>query len=269
MHSGRNIPRTARRTAAPQGRFGGTVVLITGTGDGGIGAAIAARLAEEGATLALTGRQRPDRLMKQLAGLGDRCAWWPMDVTSDKDVAAVVPECAARFGPIGVVVNNAGIEASGALDAMNDAEWSAIIDTNLNGAIKVTRAALPRMRRPGGVIVNVASVLGLGGSAGFSVYSASKAGLIGLTQSLAWELAPRGIRVVCVAPALVRTPMVRRHMGKLTDKSLEQIEACHPLGIGAPQDVAAAVAFLASDDARWITGATLPLGWAPQFPLPA
>jgi 3-oxoacyl-[acyl-carrier protein] reductase len=121
---------------------------------------------------------------------------------------------------------------------------------------------------PGGVIVNIASALALGGCAGFAVYSASKAGLVGFTQSLAWELAPKGIRVVGLAPGLVHTPMVHKHIAHLTPEVWAQVEACHPLGIGRPDDVAAAVAFLASSDARWITGVTLPLGWAPHYPLP-
>ena len=102
----------------------------------------------------------------------------------------------------------------------------------------------------------------------FPVYGASKAGLIGFTQSLAWELATKGIRVVAVAPGLVHTPMIHKHAAHLTPEIWAKIEACHPLGMGRPDDVAAAVAFLASSDARWITGITLPLGWAYHYPLP-
>ena len=120
----------------------------------------------------------------------------------------------------------------------------------------------------GSVIVNVASALALGGCANVSIYSASKAGLVGFTQSLAMELAPRRIRVVGVAPGVVATPMTLRHFENLTDDGHRQLAASHPLGTGWPQDVAAVVAFLASDEARWITGATIPLGWMPQFPLP-
>jgi NAD(P)-dependent dehydrogenase (short-subunit alcohol dehydrogenase family) len=119
------------------------------------------------------------------------------------------------------------------------------------------------------VIVNIASALGIAGCSTFAAYSASKAGLIGMTQSVAAELAPRGIRAVCVAPALVHTPMLHRHIDSQTPEIMKQIEASHPLGVGTAHDVAAAVAFLASHEARWITGVTLPLGWLPAFPLPS
>jgi NAD(P)-dependent dehydrogenase (short-subunit alcohol dehydrogenase family) len=261
---------TSKPTAeeTPGGRFERTVAFITGASDGGIGGAIAKRLFAEGATVALASRQRPVRLLKSLSRDEARCAWWAMDVTSAAEVASVTEQCTARFGGLDVVVNNAGVEAAGRLDAMTEADWRSVIDVNLQGVISVTRAALAHLRQPGGVIVNIASALALGGSPHYSIYSASKAGLIGFTQSLAWELAPRGIRVVAVAPALVRTPMIQRHIGKLNAESLKQIEASHPFGIGNPQDVAAAVAFLASHEARWITGVTLPLGWTPQFTLP-
>jgi NAD(P)-dependent dehydrogenase (short-subunit alcohol dehydrogenase family) len=173
-----------------------------------------------------------------------------------------------EFGKIDVVVNNAGVELARPLEKFSDADWKELLDVNLNGAIAVAQATLPYLPQPGGVIVNIASALGLAGCPGYSIYSASKAGLIGFTQSLAWELAPQRIRVVAVAPALVYTPMVHKYMSQITPALWQQIEACHPLGIGGPGDVAAAVAFLASSDARWITGVTLPLGWAANFPLP-
>ena len=118
------------------------------------------------------------------------------------------------------------------------------------------------------MIVNVASTLALGGCPSFTIYSAAKAGLIGLTQSLAWELMPRKIRVVAIAPALVATPMTLKHLEHLTPDVQKHLEGNHPLGVGLPHDVSGAVAYLASDDAAWVTGITLPLGWAPQYALP-
>jgi 3-oxoacyl-[acyl-carrier protein] reductase len=252
----------------PEGRFAGKVALVTGASDRGIGGAIAERLCREGAAVALVSRSQPERLFKRLDRLKARYSWIPCDVTRAKEVARTVSGCQAEFGRLDVVVNNAGIETAQAFDKMSDEDWHALVEVNLNGAARVTRAALPHLRSPGGVIVNIASALALGGCAGFSAYSAAKAGLVGFTQSLAWELAPRGIRVVCVAPAMVNTPMIRKHIKHLTPETWRQVEAVHPLGMGLPHDVAAAVAFLASSDARWITGVTLPLGWTPTYALP-
>jgi NAD(P)-dependent dehydrogenase (short-subunit alcohol dehydrogenase family) len=137
------------------------------------------------------------------------------------------------------------------------------------GSIRMAKAALRHLRSPGGVIVNVSSALSLAGCTGFSVYSASKAGLNGFTQSLAWELAPRGLRVVAVAPGVVLTNMSAKHWEQFSPNAVNKLRESHPLDVGLASDVAAAVSFLASDEARWITGVTLPLGWAPCLPLPA
>jgi NAD(P)-dependent dehydrogenase (short-subunit alcohol dehydrogenase family) len=250
------------------GRFAGKVALVTGAGDRGIGGEIAVRLASEGAAIAAISRREPARLLKKLRRFNQGAIHTLGDVTRSDDIARALDDCLEEFGKLDVVVNNAGVEVASSLKNFSDEAWRTLLDVNLSGAIAVAKAALPHLARPGGVIVNIASALGIGGCAGFSVYSASKAGLIGFTQSLAWELAPQGIRVVAVAPGLVHTPMVHKHAEKLTPEVLQQIEACHPLGMGRPDDVAAAVAFLASSDARWITGITLPLGWAPHYPLP-
>jgi 3-oxoacyl-[acyl-carrier protein] reductase len=256
--------------ANPQGpqRFAGQVALVTGASDRGIGGEIAVRLASEGAAVALVSRREPARLLKKLNRLKQGAVHTAGDVTKPDDIARAIDDCLGEFGKLDVVVNNAGVEMASPLEKFSDERWRALVEVNLNGAIAVSKAVLPHLTEPGGVIVNIASALGIGGCSGFSVYSATKAGMIGFTQSLAWELAPRGIRVVAVAPGLVHTPMVHKHIDKLTPEVWQQIEACHPLGMGRPDDVAATVAFLASSDARWITGITLPLGWAQHYPLP-
>ena len=190
------------------------------------------------------------------------------DVRNQGDIDRAIDATMEEFGQIDVLVNNAGIDDFGDFETFSEKDWNRVIDINLNGAMRLTQAALPYLPQPGGVIVNVASALGLGGSKGFTAYSASKAGLIGFTQALAAELAPKWQRVVAVAPALVFTAMTKRNVGQLTEELSERIERCHPLGVGLPEDVASAIAFLASDDARWITGITLPLGWMPTFSLP-
>jgi 3-oxoacyl-[acyl-carrier protein] reductase len=249
-------------------RFVGKVALITGASDRGIGGAIAMRLASEGAGVALISRSTPKRLLKRIEKLDHGAVFTTGDVTSTADVRRAIDDCMGEFGKIDVVVNNAGVEVARGIEQFTDDEWREVLDVNLCGAIAVTRAALPHLAEPGGVIVNISSALALGGCPGFSIYSASKAALIGFTQSLAWELAPRKQRVVAVAPGLVHTPMIHKHLASLTPEVERQIEASHPLGMGMPDDVAAAVAFLASEEARWITGVTLPLGWAQHYPLP-
>jgi 3-oxoacyl-[acyl-carrier protein] reductase len=260
--------RATEQTASEAPRFAGKVALITGASDRGIGGEIAVRLAREGAAVALVSRRVPERLLKKVNRFEQGAVHTSGDVTKARDVKRAIDDCVGEFGKIDVVVNNAGVELARSLDQFDDQQWRELLEINLHGAIAVTQATLPYLTAPGGVIVNVASALALGGCAGFAVYSASKAGLVGFTQSLAWELAPKGIRVVGVAPGLVHTPMVHKHIAHLTPEIWAQIEACHPLGIGRPDDVAAAIAFLASSDARWITGVTLPLGWAPHYPLP-
>jgi NAD(P)-dependent dehydrogenase (short-subunit alcohol dehydrogenase family) len=249
-------------------RFSGKVALITGTSDRGIGGEIAVRLAKEGAAVAMLSRRVPERLLKKVNRFEQGAVHTKGDVTKSADIARAIDDCMEEFGKIDIVVNNAGVELARSLEDFTDDEWRKLLDVNLNGAIALSKAALPYLTSPGGVIVNIASALGLGGCPGFSIYSASKAGMIGFTQSLAWELAPKGIRVVAIAPGLVHTPMIHKHLDQLTPETWAQVQACHPLGMGRPDDVAAAVAFLASSEARWITGITLPLGWAYHYPLP-
>ncbi|HTU89154.1 MAG TPA: SDR family oxidoreductase [Gemmataceae bacterium] len=252
-----------------KGRFSDKVALITGASDRGIGGAIAGRLANEGAAVALASRTEPKHLLDQLQRRNRLFEYLSCDVTCEEQVQAAVAACQAHFGTVDILVNNAGIEQVCRLEDLDDATLREIIDTNLIGSIRMARAVLPHLRSPGGAVVNVSSALSLAGCAGFSVYSASKAGLNGFTQSLAWELAPRGIRVVAVAPGVVLTNMSVKYREQVSLSAVNKMRELHPLDVGLASDVAAAVAFLASDEARWITGVTLPLGWAPSLPLPA
>jgi NAD(P)-dependent dehydrogenase (short-subunit alcohol dehydrogenase family) len=249
-------------------RFDGKVVMVTGVGERGIGAAIAERLADEGAALALLWKERPSKIIARFTKRDVPFVPTECDVTVQSDIDRAIDACMSQFGQIDVLVNNAGVEAAEPFEHLSDDAWEATIAVNLTGAMRMVRSVLPYLPEQEGAVVSIASALGMAGCASFPAYSASKAGLIGMTQSLAAELAPRGIRAVCIAPALVHTPMLHRYIDSATPDVVRQIEACHPLGVGTAPDVAAAVAFLASHEARWITGVTLPLGWLPSFPLP-
>ena len=245
------------RIASAQ-RLRGRAALVTGA-SAGIGAAIAERLAREGAAVAL-GARRQDVIEAQaerLAEAGHRALAVPLDVTDDATLRAAVKRISDEFGRLDVVVANAGVETVKPFTTLNDNDWNQALQVNLVGAARTVKAAMPLLAREGGSVVMVASVAGLHGAAMLAAYAAAKGGVLALARSLAKELAPRGIRVNAVAPGMVETEMLERITGRWTPEQVDHMRQAHPLGFGKAEDVAAAVAYLASDDARWVTGSVL------------
>ena len=235
-------------------RLEGRVALVTG-GSRGIGAAIAARLAAEGASVAIgfAGREEAaSEVVSAIEGAGGRALALQGDISDPEASAALVERTVSEYGRLDVLVNNAGITRDGLLVRMSDDDWHAVIQTNLSGAFYTTRAASRiMMKQRAGSIVNIASVVGMMGNASQVNYAAAKAGLIGMTKTVARELAGRGVRANAVAPGFIETEMT----ASLPDAAREGALSMIAMGrMGSVEDIAAVVAFLASDDAAYITG---------------
>lgn len=231
----------------------GKTALVTGA-SGGIGADIARALHGRGAVVALSGTRQA--ALQQLADeLGARVHVLPADLSQAEEAVRLIAEAEAAMGRVDILVNNAGLTKDGLVLRMSDADWDKVLNVDLAAPFRLARAALKFMlRRRAGRIINIGSIVGTTGNPGQANYCAAKAGLIGLTKSLAQEVASRGITVNLVAPGFIETPMT----DVLTESQRADLSAKIPLGrLGTPQDIAAAVVYLAADEAGWVTGSTL------------
>jgi 3-oxoacyl-[acyl-carrier protein] reductase len=243
----------------------GKIALVTGASRG-IGAAVAKKLASCGAAVAVNYAGSCDAaqaVVDSIEAAGGKAISLQADVSDANAANGLVEVTIAELGGLDIVVNNAGITRDGLLMRMSDADWSAVIDTNLTGVFNVTRAATRHlMKQRSGSIVNVTSVVGILGNAGQANYSAAKAGVIGLTKAVARELASRGVRVNAVAPGFIETDMTAKLSDAIRAATVESIAMG---AFGQPEDVANAIAFLASDEASYITGQTLAIDGGMTF----
>ena len=231
----------------------GKTALITGA-SGGIGGQIARALHNAGATVGLSGT-RTEPLEALAAELGDRAHVLPCNLSDPEAVAALPKQAADAMGSVDILVNNAGITRDNLFMRMSDEEWASVLEVNLTSTMRLCRGVLRGMMKARwGRIVNISSVVGATGNPGQGNYAASKAGMIGMSKSLAYEVASRGITVNAVAPGFIETAMT----DKLTDDQKGKILTQIPAGrMGAPAEIAAAVLYLASAEAGYVTGATL------------
>jgi NAD(P)-dependent dehydrogenase (short-subunit alcohol dehydrogenase family) len=235
----------------------GRSLLVTGASSG-IGRSTAILLSRLGAKLILVARdgQRLEETRTQLQGEEHRCVQF--DLTGVDDIPQLLKKICAETGPLTGVVHSAGLQLTKGVRFLNRNDVDALMTINVTAALGLARGFRQKgVFGVGGSLVFLTSTAGLVGVSGMAAYSATKGALIALTRSLAMELAPEGIRVNCVAPGLVHTEMVEQWQQPLTQEQVDEIERMHPMGIGKPNDVANAIAFLLADTGRWITGTTL------------
>ncbi len=234
----------------------GRVALVTGASQG-IGRACALKLASAGATVAVAARnqEKLNELVNEISGTGGKAAAFAVDVNDEEQIKSAIKAAIAQFGKVDILVNNAGITRDQLVMRMKRADWDAVLQTNLTSAYVCTQQVMSSMlKQRWGRIINITSVFGQMGQAGQANYAASKAGLIGLTMAIAREVGSRNITCNAVSPGFIETAMTATLSDEFKQSAVKQI----PLGrVGAPEDVASAVAFLASDEASYITGHVL------------
>ncbi|MDN3644848.1 SDR family oxidoreductase [Pontixanthobacter aestiaquae] len=236
-------------------RFTGKTVIVTGSSSG-IGEGIARRFAEEGANIVLNSRNRADCEKVAETLDADRTLIVEGDVSSPEFAARIVRKTVEQFGALDVLVNNAGIARMGQLADARDKDIDAVIDINVKGVLYLSRSAIPELLKTKGNIINIASVSGLGGDWMMPIYNASKGAVVNLTRAMALQLGAQGVRVNCVCPSLTRSDMTDGVTDN--DGAMKAIKNRMPLGRAAePEEIAGPVAFLASEDAVFVTGVNM------------